>query len=431
MSEEQQEGATPAAVVEDAVEPAPPAPAPTDHPQDHPHGACANCGTPLAGPYCHACGQRGHLHRSLLHLAEEVLHGVLHFDTKAWRTLPLLVARPGLLTRRYIDGQRARHVPPLALFLFTMFLMFFVVSLTASAVVPTWMIELNDAAGGKRADLLEVVKEARQEVGDQERELEATRRDKDPVDKAERNLARANQALQEAEAALKAFDAAAPQRAALAAMAPASAQKAGNAASAPAMSASNAHVETGITTLNAAIERVIKNPELAIYKLKNTAYKFSFLLVPLLLPFMWLMFFWRRDIAVYDHAVFSLYSLSFMALLTVTAALLSMTRLDGHLGWLLWLVPVHVFLQFARHVWPHRLGRLMADHHLAERGRRRDCHVPAVHHVGRLALTVRRRTVPTLRPACCRRRPSRRPARPARCGGRGDHAWPGWCRPRA
>jgi hypothetical protein len=345
MNEEQQAGATPATMVQDAVEPAPTAAPPLEHPQEHPHGACANCGAALSGPYCHACGQRGHLHRSLLHLAEEVLHGVLHFDTKAWRTLPLLVARPGLLTRRYIDGQRARHVPPLALFLFTMFLMFFVVSFTASAVVPTWMIELNDAADGKRAELLEVVTEARLEVGDLQRELEFARRDKDPVDKAERNLARANQSLQEAEAALKAFDAAAPQRAALAAMVPASAQKAGAAASAPAMSASNAHIETGSATLNAAIARVVKNPELAIYKLKNTAYKFSFLLVPLLLPFMWLMFFWRRDIAVYDHAVFSLYSLSFMALLTTTAALLSMTRLDGHLGLLLCVVPLHLFLQ--------------------------------------------------------------------------------------
>jgi hypothetical protein len=345
MSEEQQAGATPATMVQGAHEPAPTTPAPHDHPHDHPHAACANCGTPLAGPYCHACGQRGHLHRSLLHLAEEVLHGVLHFDTKAWRTLPLLVARPGLLTRRYIDGQRARHVPPLALFLFTMFLMFFVVSLTASAVVPTWVIEFNDMADDKRAELLEGVEEARQEVGDRQRELESTRRDKDPVDKAERNLARATQALQDAQAALNAFDAAAPQRAALAAMAPASAQKAGTAASIPAVTTLKAHVETGSAVLNAAIERGFKNPELAIYKLKNTAYKFSFLLVPLLLPFMWLMFLRRRDIAVYDHAVFSLYSLSFMALLTVTAALLSMTPLNGHLGWLLWIVPVHVFLQ--------------------------------------------------------------------------------------
>jgi hypothetical protein len=61
---------------------------------------CANCAAVLTGAYCHRCGQHGHVHRSLWHMLEEGLHGVLHFDTKSWRTLPLLIARPGLLTRR-------------------------------------------------------------------------------------------------------------------------------------------------------------------------------------------------------------------------------------------------------------------------------------------------------------------------------------------
>ena len=97
------------------------------------HG-CANCGALLTGLYCQACGQAAHLHRSLLHLIEELVHNVLHFDAKGWRTLPLLAGRPGLLTRRYIDGQRKRYVSPLALFLFTGFLMFFVVSMTVERV---------------------------------------------------------------------------------------------------------------------------------------------------------------------------------------------------------------------------------------------------------------------------------------------------------
>src|SRR6202453_3520526 len=99
----------------DGTSPSPRAAAPS-------HGSCANCGTQLNGTYCHACGQAGHRHRSLLHLSEEVLHGVLHFEAKGWRTLPLLIIRPGVLTRRYIDGQRTRYVSPLALFLFCVFL---------------------------------------------------------------------------------------------------------------------------------------------------------------------------------------------------------------------------------------------------------------------------------------------------------------------
>ena len=60
----------------------------------------------------------------------DLLHGVFHFEGKIWRTLPLLAWRPGELTRRYIDGQRARFVSPIALFLFSVFLMFAVLSLT-------------------------------------------------------------------------------------------------------------------------------------------------------------------------------------------------------------------------------------------------------------------------------------------------------------
>jgi hypothetical protein len=82
---------------------------------------CANCGAAVDKAYCPECGQNTHIHHSLLHLVEELLHGLLHFDTKAWRTIPALMWRPGELTRNYIDGQRTRFVSPLALFLFLIF----------------------------------------------------------------------------------------------------------------------------------------------------------------------------------------------------------------------------------------------------------------------------------------------------------------------
>ena len=88
---------------------------------------------------------------SLLHFGEEVLHNILHFDAKAWRTVLLLVARPGLLTRRYIDGQRTRYVSPLALFLFTMFLMYFVFSLTGGMSVSRRAQRCRSRRGARRA----------------------------------------------------------------------------------------------------------------------------------------------------------------------------------------------------------------------------------------------------------------------------------------
>lgn len=93
------------------------------------HGSnCANCGAVLTGPFCARCGQRAHLHRTIGEVFHEFLHGITHFDGKAWTTLPMLVFRPGQLTRSYIEGQRARYIAPVPLFLLVVFLMFFVLS---------------------------------------------------------------------------------------------------------------------------------------------------------------------------------------------------------------------------------------------------------------------------------------------------------------
>ena len=86
--------------------------------------ACLNCGAKLMGRHCHICGQQAHLHRTLSAVGHDLLHGVLHLDGKLWHTLPLLTLHPGKLTRRYIDGERADFVSPMAMFLFSVFLMF-------------------------------------------------------------------------------------------------------------------------------------------------------------------------------------------------------------------------------------------------------------------------------------------------------------------
>lgn len=86
--------------------------------------SCLNCGTALVGSYCHACGQHAHVYRTLGAFAQDFLTGALNFEGKIFKTLPLLVWRPGDLTRRYVEGQRVRFVSPLALFLFCVFLLF-------------------------------------------------------------------------------------------------------------------------------------------------------------------------------------------------------------------------------------------------------------------------------------------------------------------
>jgi hypothetical protein len=79
---------------------------------------CANCGTALTGEYCSACGQRHEPHvHTISHFAAEAFESVTHADSRLWRTLGYLLARPGVLTREFLDGRRARFLPPFRLYI--------------------------------------------------------------------------------------------------------------------------------------------------------------------------------------------------------------------------------------------------------------------------------------------------------------------------
>ena len=69
-----------------------------------------------------------HLHRSLRLRARHPAR-CLPFRRQDLAHAPELFFHPGRLTRRYIDGERAKFVSPMALFLFTVFLMFAVFQL--------------------------------------------------------------------------------------------------------------------------------------------------------------------------------------------------------------------------------------------------------------------------------------------------------------
>lgn len=258
---------------------------------EHVHGACPNCEAQLHGEFCSACGQPAHLHRTLGHMIEEFLHGILHFDTRAWRTLPLLVFRPGTLTREYIHGKRARYISPLAMFLLVVFTMFAVFAFVGGATIGTGApvdislspsaTEITDPATGEKhayqvnpkGDVYAQIREA-YERGD-------------------------------------------------------------------------IKVNSGWDFLDKKIKHKMENPELALYKIQNAAYKFAFLLVPISLPLVWLLFFWKRGLTLFDHTVYILYSLSYVSLLFIAMSLLSgwATGFEFLMPWLLLSIPVHAFFQ--------------------------------------------------------------------------------------
>ena len=245
---------------------------------------CLNCGAELVGPYCQQCGQHAHVHKTLKAFFHDLAHGVFHLEGKLWNTLPMLVWRPGELTRRYIDGQRARFVSPIALFLFCVFLMFAVVGLTshtarASAEAKADAAkELNkdqrklDILEGQRATATApVAAKLDENINDLKGEMTALQAVRDG--KVDANMQFSNDFL------------------------------------------------GGLgDAFGGQLNEAAKNPQLLFYKLKTNAYKFSWALIPISVPFVWLLFPFSRRFHLYDHTVFVTYSLCFMMLLLAASS---------------------------------------------------------------------------------------------------------------
>ena len=305
-------------------------------------GLCANCAAPVAGRFCASCGQPAHVHRSVLHVVEEFLHGLTHFDGKAWKTLPLLLFRPGKLTHDYVHGKRARYVPPVALFLLSVFLMFFAFSFVEGP--PDMQLDAPVVVSGTPAERAKLAKDADSAFAGLEQELAAARADPKRADDVP-GLEIAVRAGKSAQAAahrvsdgksLISDDDKSKLSIVGAAKMLRDADKKGD-----------LKINSGSTAINERIRHALDNPELTLYKVQSKAYKFSFLLVPLSLPVLWQMFVFRRHVYLYDHAVFALYSLSFMSLVVVLASAMFAGGYRGALfaPLLLLVPPLHMFVQ--------------------------------------------------------------------------------------
>ncbi len=278
----------------------------------HTHeSACLNCGTALVGSHCHACGQRGHQHRTLGAFFHDLLHGVLHFEGKIWRTVPLLAWNPGRLTREYIDGRRASYVSPIALFLFVIFLFFAIFSAIGSSA--RWAEEINVSSTVEMDQAIEA----------SEKELANLRgrlvQEQDADDTAEINSRIAD--LEERLRALRAAE------------------------GGPGLDIADGEATVTGEGVKSAWQKAKENPQLLIYKLQTNAYKFAWLLIPISVPFVALTFLWRRKFGLYDHTIFTTYSITFMFALVGLATLVTYFW-SGTAGFVILLyAPFHMFRQ--------------------------------------------------------------------------------------
>ncbi len=97
---------------------------------------CKNCGTRLAGRFCHTCGQQDRdLSLPFRTLLAEGFGELFAFDSRLLRTLKPLILRPGMLTTEFMLGRRARYVPPFRLYLFISILMFVMIGLSGHSFI--------------------------------------------------------------------------------------------------------------------------------------------------------------------------------------------------------------------------------------------------------------------------------------------------------
>jgi len=278
--------------------------------REHTHERnCLNCGTPLKGPFCSECGQKAHVHRSVRGFMQDFLAGMLNFEGKFWRTLPMLAWRPGEITRRYIAGERARFISPVALYLFTVFAMFAALNFTGTLSSGQNKVNFQSQLKTDIADSQAAIAKLQA----QRAAAVAAGQDVAPID---RKIARQQEDITTSQNVLngRAF-------------------------------ASAKGADEAPRWIRPFIKRAQDDPQLASARVQDAASKYSWLLIPLSVPFMWLLFPFRRRYNTYDHMVFVTYSLSFMMMLVVLGSLLIEVGASSLASLLFFVPPFHMYRQ--------------------------------------------------------------------------------------
>jgi hypothetical protein len=144
-------------------------------------GRCTNCGATATGVYCARCGQRiePHVH-TVSRFLREATESLTHADSRLWRTLITLLAKPGRLTREFLDGRRVSYLPPFRLYLVLSLLFFVIASLLGGTdlAVLDEMTKPPAVAGAKTSP------EPRTALEDLSKEVASLRTSSDPDERA-------------------------------------------------------------------------------------------------------------------------------------------------------------------------------------------------------------------------------------------------------
>lgn len=97
---------------------------------------CPNCGSLNIEKFCAACGQDNRVSVvAFPRLLADFLTDLFNFDSRLFNSLWPLLVKPGLLTKEYLAGRRARFIPPVRMYLFLSLFFFGIVALLVPSEV--------------------------------------------------------------------------------------------------------------------------------------------------------------------------------------------------------------------------------------------------------------------------------------------------------
>lgn len=107
---------------------------------------CLNCGAGLYGKYCYNCGQKAieRKDRTVGAYIKNFFEESFSFDSKFFRSLKLLIIKPGFLTVEYLQGRVTSYATPMKLYLFISIAAFFIGSLISADSLNDFRTDFKD-----------------------------------------------------------------------------------------------------------------------------------------------------------------------------------------------------------------------------------------------------------------------------------------------
>lgn len=282
---------------------------------------CKNCETRFNGKFCPNCGQSvKELERPLRFMIVDFVGTIVTFDTRLVKTLVAVLFKPARLTKDFLEGKRARYMPPFRFYLFISFVMFLLISKMTSDSIEGKNITgdfSSDELADKAVALVDSIEHSEDSLSisikeEVKRELAAAN-----IDTASLNLNDSNEVFPGYNGIAEGIEAIKEE--------------------------ANKPENESNSKWRRNIKKIVDYPELYMNKLYQYASWAFFLFMPVFAFLLWISFFRSRPLFI-GHLIFALNIHSFIFTITTIVLLVNLIIPGKNVypeGYLFCLVPVY------------------------------------------------------------------------------------------